>query len=183
MNPVLQSSVANRGKPPVAFLTELIAWAKVAEEEVFAPNKRKDIYSLVAPVLGPFVSITHRRAVMCEVLRVLAGFESSWNWREGKDVTNPKENTLGTMSAGIFQVSADSIGLHQSLRRAAAIEGVATNPRKFREAMMTDHVFAFDYTARLLRITTQHHGPIKRGEILDWLKPEAVLAFEEELKV
>jgi hypothetical protein len=32
--------------------------------------------------------LQHRRAAMLEVMRVHAGFESSWNWKQGVDTTN-----------------------------------------------------------------------------------------------
>ena len=69
--------VLNRGVPPDAFLDELVAWGKEAPDEIFAPNNHVDIYSSVVGVLGPWQGIPHRRAVMLEVMRVLAGFESS----------------------------------------------------------------------------------------------------------
>jgi hypothetical protein len=31
---------------------------------------------------------------MLEVLRVLAGFESSWDWEAGRHVTNPTSNAV-----------------------------------------------------------------------------------------
>src|SRR5271167_431470 len=92
--------VANRGVPPNDFLDELVAWGKQAPDEIFAPNTQSDVYSSVFNTLGPWQGIPHRRAVMLEVLRVLAGFESSWNWNEGVDTTNVTSNTPNTMEAG-----------------------------------------------------------------------------------
>lgn len=69
--------VFNRGVPPDSFLDELVAWGKTAPDEIFAPNTVVDIYSNVVGVLGPWQGINHRRAAMLEVMRVLAGFESS----------------------------------------------------------------------------------------------------------
>jgi len=168
--------VSNRGFAPQAFLDELVAWCKRAPVEVFAQNSRFDIYSAVREDLGPWKGLLHRRAVMCEVLRVLGGFESSWNWLEGHDIKNPKENSVLTKSAGIFQVSADSMGLDRSLR-AFAYGYLATDPAEFRSVMMTNHEFAFGYTARLLRITTGHHGPVRDGFINPWLRRASVEQF------
>src|SRR5580693_1899343 len=95
--------VANRGVPPDSFLDELVAWGKTAPDEIFAPNSFKDIYSSVFSTLGPWDGLQHRRAVMLEVMRVLAGFESSWNWNEGRDVTNPTSVTSDTIEAGAWQ--------------------------------------------------------------------------------
>src|ERR1700746_861084 len=82
-----RSQVSNRGIPPVSFLNELVAWGKVAPDDIFLPsvNHRDDVYSAVVGVLGPWQGPRHMRAVMLEVLRVLAGYESSWGWNEGTD--------------------------------------------------------------------------------------------------
>ena len=71
--------------PPVSFLDELVDWALHAPDEIFAPNAADDVYSSVVAQLGPFVFTVHRKAVMLEVLRVLAGHESTWNWNQGVD--------------------------------------------------------------------------------------------------
>ena len=46
--------VHNRGVPPDNFLNELVAWGKVAPDEIFAPNAATDVYSNVFRVLGPW---------------------------------------------------------------------------------------------------------------------------------
>src|SRR4051812_29303766 len=102
----IKQKVLNRGIPPNSFLDELIAWGRAAPDEIFATNLHADIYSNVAGVLGPWQDVRHRRAVMLEVMRVLAGFESSWNWNAGVDTTNPTSTTSDTIEAGAWQVSA-----------------------------------------------------------------------------
>ena len=84
-----REKVFDRGRPPVAFLNELVDWGVSAPAEIFARNDRTDIYSVVGAELGPFTNDLERRAAMLEVLRVLAGFESSWHWNAGVDTTNP----------------------------------------------------------------------------------------------
>jgi len=79
--------VANRGVPPNDFLDQLVAWEKQSLDEIFQPNSFSDVYSSIINTLGPWQGIPHRRAVMLEVMRVLAGFESSWNWNEGRERT------------------------------------------------------------------------------------------------
>src|SRR5580700_1683292 len=88
-----RKQVANRGIPPVRFLNELVAWGKVAPDDIFIPsvNHRDDVYSAVAGVLGPWDGPRHMRAVMLEVLRVLAGYESSWDWNQGTDTSADKD--------------------------------------------------------------------------------------------
>lgn len=182
VNSAFFHKVANRGAPPESFIKDMIGWAKKSSDSLFAPNAVFDIYDIIKPKLGPWESLLHRKAAMLETLRVLAGFESSWNWHEGKDVTNPAENSPEAWSAGPFQISANSINLDKSLKTFVEKELWTTNPGKFRFAMMDDHPFAFEYTARLLRINTNHNGPVKRREIVPWLQRDAVNAFMDELK-
>jgi len=99
-----KQKVLNRGTPPDAFLDALVDWGKSAPAEVFEKNDRFDIYSSIIKELGPWQSDLHRRAVVLEALRVLAGFESSWDWQAGRDITNPSSNTPCTEEAGHLPV-------------------------------------------------------------------------------
>lgn len=183
----LLSPVKGRGVPPVAFLNELIAWAKTAPDEIFAPNADpEDVYNRLAPLFGPWKSPMHRRAAMGELLRCLGGFESSWRWNCGVDTTNKTSMRLITgQETGIFQVSFDSLGLdlagadrvddlHQCVRKYCGTINIQT----FIDRMKTDHLFAFEYCARLLRNSFYWDGPIKRHEIDSSLKREAVEEFK-----
>lgn len=170
--------VANRGVPPDEFLAELVDWGTQAPDEIFAPNPYDDVYVSVVGVLGPWKGLSHRRAVMLEVMRVLSGFESSWNWTEGRDTTNPTSVTADTIEAGAWQVSANSMHFGQELKdlvlaRVGTLDGDA-----FQRAMKEDHRLAMEYVARLLRRTTRHNGPVLRHEIDPWLRRDAVDEFE-----
>jgi len=44
----------------------------------------------------------------------------------------------------------------------------------FQQAMKQDHKLAMEYIARLLRRTVNHNGPVKRHEIDQWLRRDAV---------
>ena len=182
-----QSPVANRGIPPQPFLDELILWGRNAPEELFAPNPNpKDIYVSVMPVLGPWQGAIHRRAVMLEVMRVLAGFESSWDWTKGVDTTNQRSMAhIESQEAGAWQVSYDSLGFGDDLKQLCYQTMGFTAPsfsvRDFIRTMKKDHVFAMEYIARLLRHTVQHNGPVARKEIHPWLRREAVMEFEHVL--
>ncbi len=176
-----RSSVSNRGKPPEAFLAELVEWGRVAPAEIFQRNERFDIYSAVVGEIGPWRDDLHRRAAMLEVLRVLGGFESSWNWHEGRDRENSGSNTPCTEEAGIFQCSGNSMNLNIELRQFVQERLGTTDCDVFRERTKSDHPFAFEYCARLLRVTTEHHGPIKGRKINKWLRPAAVAEFEQFL--
>ena len=100
--------VHNRGTPPEAFLNQLVDWGAGAPDEIFVRNEITDIYSFIrSPELGPWANDRERRAAMLEVLRVLSGFESSWRWNEGRDITNPDSGRAmhggGRHSSGVRQ--------------------------------------------------------------------------------
>jgi hypothetical protein len=173
-----RQQVANRGIPPKAFLNELVDWCLSAPDEIFVRNERSDVYSSVVNQLGPFTSLVHRKAVMLEVLRVLGGFESSWKWNEGVDTTNPDSNTPCSEEAGIFQCSGDSMDIDSSLKALMLTTTGETDCEKFKTETKSNHPFAIEYCARLLRFTTSHHGPIKHHKIHEWLRREAVAEFE-----
>ena len=175
----LKHRVLNRGVPPDKFLDELVAWGKVAPDEIFAPNSGRDVYSNVFSALGPWHGLPHRRAVMLEVMRVLAGFESSWNWKEGVDKTNKTSVTPTTIEAGAWQVSANSMGFGPDLKALVLAKAGATDGNTFQRAMKQNHQLAMEYIARLLRRTVNHNGPVKRHEIDPWLHRDAVREFQD----
>ncbi len=154
-----------------------------APAEVFAVNDRFDIYSSVRPQLGPWRSDLHRRAVMLEVLRVLAGFESSWDWNEGVDITNPTSNTLQTEEAGIFQCSCNSMSFSPTLKSLLLSVTPDDSCKSFIKTTKQNHRFAIEYCARLLRFTTDHHGPVKGKHIHAWLRTDSVGEFQGFLAV
>jgi hypothetical protein len=172
-----KQKVFNRGIPPDDFLNQLVNWGKNAPDEIFVRNNNSDIYSDIDGILGPWEDLLHRRAAMLEVMRVLAGFESSWNWNADVDTTNPESNTPETMEAGAFQVSADSMNFGQELKDLVHAKVGSLDPTAFRNAMKQDHPLAMEYVARLLRRTINHHGPIKHHEIDEWLRRDAVAEF------
>ena len=173
-----RAKVLNRGRPPEEFLNELIDWGRAAPDEIFERNPRDDVYSLVVGNLGPWRDLQHRRAALLEVLRVLGGFESSWDWKEGPDPNNPTSNTPCTEEAGIFQCSGNSMGFDASLKQLLADVAGNTDCGTFQSVTKSNHPFALEYCARLLRFTTNHHGPLKRKEVLPWLSRDAVTEIE-----
>ena len=60
---------------------------------------------------------------MLEVLRVMAGFESSWNWNAGRDITNRSSNQPCTEEAEIIPVSGNSMSFDVSLKNMQATQG------------------------------------------------------------
>lgn len=175
------TEVLNRGRAPESFLNELIDWANSAADDIFVVNPHHDIYSNVVAELGPWKSLKHRKAAMLEVLRVLGGFESSWDWKEGVDTTNPDSNTPCTEEAGIFQCSGNSMQHDPSLKLLLRKTTGETDCETFKVATKANHRFALEYCARLLRFTTNHHGPVKHKKINVWLSRAAVDEFEKFL--
>jgi hypothetical protein len=173
--------VSNRGVAPDDFLEQIIIWGRSSPDEIFIPNSESDIYSSIKNTLGPWVNINHRRAVMLEVMRVLAGFESSWNWNAGRDIKNPTSVTPETTEAGAWQVSANSMNFGIELKNLVLREVGTLNGSDFQKSMKSNHPFAMEYISRLLRRTTHHHGPVSRHEIDPWLRRDAVQEFESFL--
>lgn len=163
-----KAEVANRGVPSDSFLAELVAWGKTAPETFFAPNPHFDIYSKARTELGPWESAMHRRAVMMEVMRVLAGFESSWDWSEGVDASRRSGTTSENAEAGAWQVSWDARRLDQSLVDYLAGKPI-TDGLAFQRAIKRDHLLAMDFIALLLRIDVKNfqrivNGPVRKGD-------------------
>jgi hypothetical protein len=183
-----KSKVLNRGVPPNSFLDQLVAWGRTAADDIFAPNSHHDVYSSVVGVLGPWAGMHHRRAVMLEVMRVLAGFESSWTWNEGSDVSadrqaakHHKVRPPSAIEAGAWQVSADSMALGPELKALVLKKLGSTSATDFQRGMKQDHQLAMEYIARLLRRTVNHNGPVKRHEIDNWVRKDAVTEFQSLL--
>lgn len=196
------SEVLNRGSMPPAFASELVAWAKTAPDDIFARNDTvgtKDIYNKVFAELGPYRDLTHRKAVLLEVMRVLALFESGCKWTEGVDTSRSSATTNENAEAGAWQTSYDARRLDQSLRDLLARHGIE-NGHEFQVRMKSDHPLAMEFVSRMLRVNTKHNGPLykdderqatwpqrpnlwpPRQSIYPWLKRGAVAEFEALLQ-
>ena len=173
--------VHNRGVPPERVVRDIISFVKSAPDAVFAVNDKYDVYSLVRPVLGPYESLKHRRAVMADVLIVLAGWESTWNYKQDRDMS-ANNTSACTEEAGIYQTSGDSsyFGADLKLLQNQKCSGWAgkTMCNKFIVCTKNDIGFAHEYTARLLRHTTKHHGPLLRGDVSKGLSKACVKEIE-----
>lgn len=178
--PATSAKVKNRGRPPLSFIASIIEWGQKAPEEIFAPNPNPhDVYAHIKPILGPWQNLLHRRAAMLEVMRVHAGFESSWNWNEGVDVTNQHSlHNVEGQETGIFQVSFDSTWIDNSAMKPFAIEHGIGTPGSFIAKMKSDHNLALEYYARLIRVSVRWAGPFVRHEIDDWLSRPAMKEFQ-----
>ncbi len=171
---------SQHGSPPNSFLDQLIDVIKVLPDEVFAENDLNDIYSVMEDTLGPWQSLKHRRAVMCEVLRVQAGFESDWNWNEGVDMNNHNSVThIEGQETGAFQVSADSMVFDPSLKACVAQAAGGIDPLLFINSMKSNHALAVEYCARLLRFNTTWCGTINDSDqVISHVSKDAVAEFQ-----
>ena len=173
-------SAVNRERPPVAFLNEMIAWGRKAPASIFASQGGSGgVYKSVYRRLGPWKSDLHRRAVMLEVMRVLARWESEWNWNEGPDKSAKPGRPADELEAGAWQVSANSMRLEDcgDLKRLVLARVGSLDPSAFQREMKRDHPLAMEYIARLLRHTTRANGPVRYGHIQSSLSRAAVAEF------
>jgi hypothetical protein len=72
---------------------------------------------------------------MLEIMRVLAGFESSWDWNAGVDTTNPTSTTPDTIETGAWQVSASSMAFGQELKDLVLNKVGSLDGNDFQRAM------------------------------------------------
>ena len=199
---VANTAVFNRGSAPLTFLVELVNIVRGLPDEIvsseYKSSSEEDIFAFLQRGVPAAYQIDsarpiERKAWLCEVLRVLGGFESSWNWQEGRDTTNPASFTPCTTEAGIFQCSGNSTYFDVSLKDTVAryarqanvnIEKLSADKvcELFQVLSKQSHAFAVEYVCRLLRFTIRHHGPIKRGEILPWLREGAYKEFLRNLE-
>ena len=174
--------VSNRGVPPLSVVQDIIAEVKATPDSVFAVNENADIYSLVKPELGPYPSIKNRKAVMADVLIVLAGFESSWDYTEGRDLSASNTGAC-TMEAGMFQTSGNANAFSPTLgvfQKAKCGNNTCDGFRACAKAPGSafKKEFTIGHTIRLLRFTTKHHGPLVRKEVNKWLSKSCVSQIE-----
>jgi len=184
----IKTKVGNRGSPPDKFLNELVAWGRKSPDEIFAPKPPPkgrpdlDVYAQIVSVLGPWENLLHRRAAMLETMRVHAGLESSWKQGEGKDPDNHNPDPK-SWEAGLFQVSFDSTEIdHSAMLPFAVAHGIGTYG-SFQSQMKTDINLAFEYYARLVRVSIWWAGPFRRREVQDWLSRPAMKEFQSMLAI
>lgn len=188
--------VYNRGTPPGSFLDQLIEWARQAPDSIFAPNDVPvDIFTVIKPALATQIgsdpvggkivqweSLLHRKAALCEAMRVHAGMESSWKWNEGVDVTNKRSvASLAGQETGIFQVSFDSTNIAFGAMKPFARERGINTIANFISKMKSNHPLALEYYARLSRISIRWAGPLLRhgnDSVYPWLSRASVAEFQ-----
>jgi hypothetical protein len=171
--------------PPNSFLDQLIDAINPLPDAVFAENAVHDIYSVMLGALGPYTDLLHRKAVMCEVLRVQAAFESDWNWDEGVDTTNPESQAHRTgEETGAFQVSWDSMRFDNSLQDCVRPFFPPADVDAFIKQMKLNHALAVEYCARLLRFNTRWCGTINHPiMVISHVRRDAVAEFKSFLQL
>jgi hypothetical protein len=174
------------GTPPNSFLDQLIDAINPLPDAVFEQNDRDDdIYARMLGSLGPYADLLQRKAVMCEVLRVVAAFESDWNWNEGVDTTNPASVAHKTgEETGAFQVSFDSMRFDQSLKDCVQPFFDPDDVDAFIEQIKLNHPLAVEYCSRLLRFNTTWCGTINHAKIvIAHVRRDAVEEFKSFLQL
>lgn len=190
------TKIYNRGAPPQEFVTHLISWAKSQPDSYFTTNANVDIYSLVKPKLAPqgWRDLKHRRSAAVESLIVLGAYESSYDWLEGRDWSNPSSNTACTEEAGMWQTSGNTLtgslysgmGLKELFSKECDEfkSEVANDCKRFIKCTKhtRKHNFATSYTWLVIRKTLKHHGPlIRKSDVYGHLRPECAKYVESQL--
>lgn len=197
---VALAEVYNRGSAPIKFLDEMVEWAKTAPSNLFTPNDHFDIYNKVENELRPFED---RTAVMLEILRVLALFESGCKWTEGVDASKQGANTNENAEAGAWQESYN-IRKSSSDIQTVLLNANITNGIQFQIEMKRNHELAMMIAVMALRLDMSNfehiaNGPIRKGDerkktwpnrsklweakesIYPYLRREAVQEFHQAL--
>lgn len=185
--------ISNRGAPSQGFINEVIAATKAAPDEVFAVNSINDeIFPLVKPKLAKsgWRGLTHRRAAMATAMIVLGAYESSFDFTEGVDVSNASSlKNKCNEEAGAFQTSANSMSFSPTLSKLFREQCADFRKKDSNDCRAwiactkspSKRHFQIEYTERLLRFTTRHHGPlIRRSDVYNHLSLACMQQLEKE---
>jgi hypothetical protein len=181
--PACFKKIHNRGVPSERVVDDLIKVIKSTPSSVFAVNPHFDIYSSVYKELGPWRGEKHRRAVMANVLLVMSGYESSWNYQRGRDMSADNTSLL-TQEAGILQTSCNAQNLppiSKELKEFTLKTCGKNDCQTFITCTKASPWMAYGFVARLIRARLDHHGPLKRKEIHPWLSRQCVAEIESVL--
>lgn len=177
--------VYNRGTIPLSMVQDVVAALRETPESVFATNNNFDIYSSVSDKLGPYTSLKNRAAVLGNVMLVESGFESTWKYDAGRDMS-AKNTSACSAEAGLYQTSGNMNTFNND---AASV--LVPFQAKYCKSTTCDEFqrctkepvksFVHGHFIRASRITVRHWGPILRKEINPWLKKECVAQIEKLL--
>lgn len=188
-----ETKIYNRGAPSPALINEFITWGNQAPDEIFVKNNNNDVFTLIKPKLAPngWRNLKHRKSALISTLLVLAAYESSFDWSEGIDVTNSSSSkNKCNEEAGLFQTSGNIMALDKSLkdlfdkrcRQQYAGNSDCIKFIKCSKDPHADHTFTIEITARALRFTTRHWGPLlRRNDVYAHLNPACQKELEARL--
>jgi hypothetical protein len=179
--------VHNRGVIPLAVVKDVVEALRETPPEVFAVNNNFDVYSSVTKELGPFLNLKHRAAVMGNVMLVQAGYESSWRYGEGRDLS-ANNTSACTEEAGLYQTSGNLNTFNDEAKQTLIpfqeqhclpASTVTARCNEFRRCTKEPvKSFVHGHFIRASRITVRHWGPMVRKEINPWLSKACVLQLE-----
>lgn len=177
--------VHNRGIVPFSVVRDIVEAIRVTPVSVFAKNGNADVYGSVEREMGPYTSDLHRAAVMGAVMVVQSGFESSWNYQDGRDMSANNTSSC-TEEAGLYQTSGNmntfSVEAKATLQPFMALHCKSTTCSEFRRCTKEPvKAFVHGHFMRAARITTRHWGPMVRKEINLWLRKACALQIEQLL--
>jgi hypothetical protein len=177
------AAVADKGSPPASFIDTIIAGVKALPDAAVGPKPVSNIFSALARAFGDPQDTLTRKAIMCEGLRVVAAFESGWDWNCSADTTAGPETPSETES-GAFQASQNSESLDPTGGLAAFLDSKwgAHDAAAFIRNMKTDHITAVQYAAMLFDWNTKWDGPVNRGWVTSNVSAAAVAEFKEFLQ-
>lgn len=177
--------VHNRGTIPLSLIKDVVSALRETPLSTFEINSAADVYSSVYSELGPYKSLTHRAAVMGNVMLVQAAFESSYKYGEGRD-RSASNTSACTEEAGLYQTSGNmNTFSSESKAVLAPLQAKycrSTDCDEFRRCTKEPvKSFVHGHFIRATRITTRHWGPMVRKEINPWLRRACVAQLQEIL--
>lgn len=177
--------VHNRGVPKFAVVKDIVEALRATPLEVFAENSNADVFGSVKAELGPWTSLKQRAGAMGAVMVVQSGFESSWKYGEGRDMS-ANNTSACTEEAGLYQTSGNMNTFNAEaksvLQPFMAQHCKSTTCAEFKRCTKEPvKAFVHGHFIRASRITTRHWGPMVRKEINPWLKRACAKQIEDLL--
>lgn len=164
-----------RRAPPQTFLQDLYLFVQKTcdENELYAINEEpRDVFKHLEKELALTEDSTlhYRCASAFELLRVSAAMESSYNWKQGRDLS-ANNTSLDTQEAGIFQTSQNShIYAHKGywgrwayLDQLVKSRGVDPKDGEAWIALQKNEAekdLIFEHHLFLIRHNFRHYGPM-----------------------
>lgn len=174
--------VSNRGTAPFSVVKDIVEALRATPESVFAENNNADVFGAVKAELGPWTSLKQRAASLGAVMVVQSGFESGWNYFEGRD-KSASNTSACTAEAGLYQTSGNINNYLGSARpELIALQSQyckSTTCDEFQRCTKEPvKAFVHGNFIRASRISVSHWGPIINKKINPWLRKACALQIE-----